>query len=106
MVVCDVHPVAFFATMVCELPAANEPYVRVALNAPPSKLYVSPDTPVMVIEPVATVQLGCVGVADGADGPGVTANTTSSVTVQPRVVTTVKRIVAGAPVTCAMVVSE
>ncbi len=58
----------FFATMVCELPAANEPYVSVELYAAPSKLYVSPDTPVMVIEPVATVQVGCVGVAAGADG--------------------------------------
>src|SRR4029078_11663744 len=51
-----------------ELLAAREPYVSVALNAPPSKLYVSPDTPVMVIEPVATVQGGCVGDADGANG--------------------------------------
>ena len=68
MVVGDVHPAAFFATMVCELLAASEPYVRVELYAPPSKLYVSPDTPVMVTEPVATVQVGCVGVADGADG--------------------------------------
>ncbi len=64
----DVHPAAFLATIVCELPAANEPYVSVELNDPPSKLYVSPVTPVMAMEPVATVHVGWVGVAPGADG--------------------------------------
>ena len=40
----------------------------VAEYAPLSTLQVSPDTPVIVIEPVATVHVGWVGVAVGADG--------------------------------------
>ena len=38
------------------------------MNGPESKLYVSPATAVMVTDPVAKVQVGCVAVNVGAAG--------------------------------------
>ena len=68
LVTADIHPAAFFAKTVCDVFAVKPPYTNVAAYAPPSKLYVSPATPVIVIVPVATVQVGWVTVTAGAPG--------------------------------------
>ena len=54
----EMQPDMFFANKVCADPANKLPYISVPEYALPSKLYVLPMTLVMLIDPVATEQVG------------------------------------------------
>ena len=61
----EIHPNAFLALTEWEEPAAKPVYNKVFVKGPPSKLNVSPKTAPICMDPVASVQVGCVGVNIG-----------------------------------------
>jgi hypothetical protein len=64
----EMQPAIFFAVTECEELATNPLYINVVEKESPSRLYVSPITPEIMMPPVADEQVGCVGVSVGADG--------------------------------------